>query len=66
MKLVHVFERIYMLESIPEMGCIEFYSQMQNAHVQIYRKGDKVYRRHCGIGEGCFWTQYEEVTHEAI
>lgn len=66
MTQVQVFEFIFPLETIPEYGTIDFFSQMQNAHVQIYRDGEKVYRRHCGVGEGCFWTQFEEVTHEAI
>jgi len=56
---INVFERSFELSDIPEYGTLKFYSELQEAMVELYRDGDQVYRRHCGTGRGCFWTEWE-------
>lgn len=58
---VRIFEVTFDLYDIPEKAVLDFYSDLQDAYVQVYRDGEKVYRRHCGTGQGSFWTQFEEV-----
>jgi len=59
--MIQIFERSFELSDIPEHGTFCFHSEVQEATIEIYRDGNTVYRRHCGLKHGCFWTEYVEV-----
>ena len=56
---INVFERSFELSDIPEYGTLKFYSELQEAMVELYRDGDQVYKRHKGNGDADIYTTWE-------
>lgn len=62
--MIKVFEKKFFLQEIPTHGTLKFYSDMQQATIELYRDQTTVFERHCGNGNNDIYTEWQEWTQE--